>query len=139
MKPIQQCLNQQLATICETSVQLETIRLKVIQHLPELLKPHCHVSSFQQGSLTLATANAAWASQLRYVLPELRDNLRQDGMYQLTSLKIIIMLPPSPSKPIMTRARPLSEIAIQAIVSSAAQCAYPPLQAALYRLARMTS
>lgn len=94
MRSISQCLNKQLADICQRSVQLEELSNKVRRMLPETLANTCHVGSFNKGCLLLTTTDAAWASQLRYMIPELRDKLRKEGgMYQLTSIKIVVTEP----------------------------------------------
>lgn len=96
MKSISQCLNKQLSTICQHSMQLEELSLKISAFLPSHFISKCQVGSFNKGCLVLTTTNAAFASEIRYLLPELRDKLRKEaGLYQLSSIKITIIAPSS--------------------------------------------
>ena len=135
MKHIARCLNPKLVTICEKTIQLETLNLMIIKYLPPELHTHCHVGSFNQGCLVLVIDDPSWATQLRFMLPELRDNLRiKAGLYQLSSIKITIFTPPKKQHNKKTAKRELSLDARSAINKSAEDCSYPPLQQALYNL-----
>lgn len=137
MRSISRCLNKQLTDICQRSVQLEDLSNKLAQFLPQDLAQACLVGSFNKGTLILTTTNAAWASQLRFAVPELRDKLRKEaGMYQLTSIKVAVVEPiiqyekPAPQKKYV-----LSEQAKATIISESQNCSYEPLQKALLHLA----
>lgn len=119
-------------------MQLEELSHKVLQLLPADLAASCQVGSFNKGCLILTTANAAWASQLRYALPELRDRLRKEaGMYQLLSIKVDIVIPPTlceeEAKPSAGHA--LTAQAKASIISESQNCSYQPLRQALLHLA----
>ncbi|WP_019215256.1 DUF721 domain-containing protein [Legionella tunisiensis] len=91
MRPINRCLNPQLLAICQRAIQLDELNSKLKLYLTPPLSEHCQVGSFNKGCLMLTVTNAAWATELRYSLPVLRDKLRQEaGIYQLTSIKIHI-------------------------------------------------
>lgn len=138
MRPINRCLNKQLADLCQRSAQLEELSHKVKLLLPAALVDECQVGSFNKGCLVLTTSNATWASQLRYALPELRDKLRKEaGMYQLSSIKITVIEPIEyKQKPAQGQRQALSEKAKATIISESEACAYQPLQKALWHLAR---
>lgn len=71
------------------AIKLEELSHLVLCHLPQELQPHCQVGSFSSGKLILVTANAAWATQLRYFAPELRDLLRSKAkLHQLVSVEV---------------------------------------------------
>ncbi|QMT61251.1 MULTISPECIES: DUF721 domain-containing protein [unclassified Legionella] len=136
MRSISRCLNKQLADLCQRSVQLEELANKIKLMLPDVLANQCQVGSFNKGCLLLTTTDAAWATQLRYAIPELRDKLRKEaGMYQLSSIKVTVIEPlieyekTSPSK------HSLSKKAKEIIISESQQCNYEPLQKALLHLA----
>ena len=137
MRSINRCLNKQLVDICQRSVQLEELSNKLIQYLPENLAKECQVGSFNKGCLLLITRNAAWASQLRYIIPELRDKLRKEaGLYQLSSIKIAVSEPIIHyEKPIPQKKFQLSNEAKASIISESQSCSYEPLQKALLNLA----
>ncbi|KTD40035.1 DUF721 domain-containing protein [Legionella parisiensis] len=137
MRSISRCLNKQLADLCQRSVQLEELTNKIKLILPETLANECQVGNFDKGCLLLTTTDAAWAAQLRYAIPELRDKLRKEaGMYQLSSIKVTII----ESKVQYEKSRPpqiheLSEKAKAIIISESQNCTYEPLQKALLHLA----
>lgn len=137
MRPIKDCLNKQIAELCKRSIELEELSDKVKQLLPPSLAPHCFVGSFYKGCLTLTTSSASWASQLRYAIPDLRDQLRKEaGIYQLTTIKISIIDVLHTQEPI---SRPsihsLSDQAKSTILSESENCSYQPLKKALFHLA----
>lgn len=135
MKSIRYCLNKQLADICQRSVQLEAFTQIINELLPTELAPYCQVSSFNKGCLILAVVDAAWASQLRYALPELRDQLRKAGMYQLSSIKVNIEPPSDYKKVVKSKTYELSPQAKESILSESQSCSYEPLRKALIHLA----
>jgi hypothetical protein len=91
MRKITQCLNPALTSICKRAIELESITAILHQYLPEHYRAYCKVSSFNKGCLVLLVSNALWASEIRYLLPELRDQLRSSaGLYQLITMKITV-------------------------------------------------
>ncbi len=91
MRHITRCLNTRLAGICQHAIKLEELDEKVRKYLPEEIREHCYVGSFTNSCLLLVTTDPAWASQLRYALPELRDKLRKEaGIHQLASIRITV-------------------------------------------------
>jgi hypothetical protein len=91
MRKITQCLNPTLTAICKRAIELESITVILHQYLPEHYRTYCKVSSFNKGCLVLLVNNALWASEIRYLLPELRDQLRNSaGLYQLITMKITV-------------------------------------------------
>jgi hypothetical protein len=138
MRLIKHCLNKQLADICNGSIQLEDLSSKVAKLLPENLASKCHVGSFNKGCLVLTTTSADWATQLRYLLPELRDKLRKElGLYQLSNLKVVIIEPAmeyGTSHP--PKQHTISDQAKDMIIKESQQCNYQPLQKALLHLAK---
>lgn len=137
MRSISRCLNKQLADLCQRSVQLEELTNKIKLILPEALANECQVASFNKGCLLLTTADAAWALQIRYAIPELRDKLRKEaGMYQLSSIKVIVIEPQIQyEKPRHPQKHGLSKKAKAIIISESQSCTYEPLQKALLHLA----
>ncbi len=94
MKRIRHCLNPRLAEIGQRSIQLEALAEKICQFLPAEFHPHCKVASFSQGNLILTIDCPVWGAQLRYLLPELRNQLRSTGgFYQLSSIKLNVSTP----------------------------------------------
>lgn len=141
MKSIRYCLNKQLAEICQHSLQLEGLTEKISTLLPAELVSHCKVSSFNKGCLILEAIDAAWASQIRYAIPELRDQLRTLGMYQLSSIKVTVstapaLLSPDDDKKVnKTSRKELTDHAKASIIRESESCTYEPLRKALLNLA----
>ncbi len=93
MRHIRDCFNTKYSQIFIQAQRLDEFSKTIKKYLPEPFHPHCRVKGFQNGCLVIGTTDAAWASQLRYLLPELRDHLRsQEKWYQLISIKIAIDL-----------------------------------------------
>ena len=136
MRRINRCLNTRLIQICQRTVQLEELTSKLNNYLPASLREHCHVGSFNKGCLIIVASNPAWASQLRYSLPELRDKLRiEAGVYQLSSIKVTIASVEATHSIKHPNAPSLSTKARDAITAGGDQCSYLPLKQALHHLA----
>ena len=89
MRPISKCLNSKLSQICMQAIQLEELSTIVLKYLPQALRAHCHVSSLRSGILVLITSSPIWATQLRYLAPELRERLRTEAsLYQIIIVQI---------------------------------------------------
>ena len=83
MEPIDQLLNSGiLKSIRQKSQQLVYLNQLVQTVLDNELKPHCQVANYEKGMLTLATDNAAFATQLRYQTPELIKILQQQSPFK---------------------------------------------------------
>lgn len=128
-------MNKTLEQLCHHAMYLEKVDEVVQCYLPDSIKAQCQVAAFNKGCLTLLIKDSVWATQLRYALPTLRDQLRtKAGLYQLTSIKISIDV----SRRIIRHKKKrntLSNGAQNTIRQFATQCSYPPLQKALRQLA----
>ena len=137
MRQISLYLNPQLIEIYQRTQKIKALNDILSNYLPAHLQAHFSVGNFNNGYLTLTTSDPVWASQLRYLLPELRDNLRNKaGIYQLTSIQIHISasddrLPPKPRRKIP----PISTDARDMILAGSQLCNYAPLKDALEQLA----
>ncbi len=136
MRRISHCLNPKLIDICQSVVQLEALNGILAHYLPTHFQQHCRIGSFSRGTLNLVTSDSGWATQLRYLLPEIRDKLRKEaGLFQLVSIKITL-----DTKPVLqTKTKPkcktrISEKSRQIILDTSLQCQHLPLQEALIKL-----
>jgi hypothetical protein len=140
LSPISHCINDKLLDICKQSMALEALNVQIQHYLPEELKPHVTVGSFKLGALILVTNDPAWACQLRFLLPNLRDRLRKEAhLYQLTGIHIQSNPPhllPQHSTPTPNPPTPLSTTTCETIKNASLACDFAPLSAALERLAR---
>jgi hypothetical protein len=137
MRQITQCFNANLATLFKQASELKTLTALVQKALAQNEPVPCEVHSFRGGCLVLAVTDPVWAARLRYEIPSLRDQLRKEGLHQLSSIRISLS-PGSTPEPFNNKKRTqgplLSSKAKQAICESAKHCAYPPLRDALERL-----
>jgi len=140
MRRITQCFNTPLASIYKQASQLDKLTALVQRHLKknEHEPVPCKVSRFESGCLILAVDNPVWAAQLRFELPNLRDKLRQEGLHQLTSIRISLLPATPAAKPPKKKSRDvcISNDAKRNIRESAAHCSYAPLKEALERLSK---
>ncbi|ASQ44952.1 DUF721 domain-containing protein [Legionella clemsonensis] len=140
MRRINRCLNPKLMEICLTSMELEGLNTMIKRYLPPQIANHCKVGSFIKGSLSLTISNAAWATELRYSVPELRDRLRKEaGLHSLTGIKILIEESSAAISANVktTKATTLSVNSRYTIHSASQQCTYEPLKNALRKLANL--
>lgn len=136
IRSINKCLNAQLLDICHRAIQLDELNDKIKVLLPSPLSNYCLVAGFNQGCLLISAKNAAWATELRYLLPELRDKLRTAGLYQLTSIKITLAdCDALPSQEKAANNSGLSAAARNNIRTTSELCSYQPLKEALCHLA----
>jgi hypothetical protein len=136
MIPINKCLNRQLVEICSQVNRLQKTQVKIEQYLPVHLLAHCRVASFNKGSLHLVVDDAVWASELRYLIPALRDKLRAEGgLHQLVAIKLKVQHERIQQKP-LNLPRHISEKTKEMLTTQALECDYLPLREAIAKLAR---
>jgi hypothetical protein len=139
MRPITHCLNPTLTAICKQSLELESLSAIIHHYLPESYRSCCTVGSFNKGCLTLVVSDPAWASELRFHLPQLRDHLRQQAkLHQLITIKIQLSRQHAeiPKQTLKTTDDALSMHVRQLIQHVSEQCTYLPLKDALMKLGR---
>ncbi len=49
--------------------------------LDKTLAKHCRIANFHQGRLVIETDSPAWATKLRFSIPDLREKLRKDPQF----------------------------------------------------------
>jgi hypothetical protein len=136
MRKIKDCFNKQLTTIYQQIEQLNELNTLVKRLLPASLQNHCEVTQFNQGRMTIGISEVALATELRFLLPTLRDTLRQKaGLYQLSSMSISIITAPNRAKqPTKKLQKNLSKAAQTAIAEASKMSEFEPLQQAWERL-----
>jgi hypothetical protein len=91
LKRIVNCINTKIVDLYTKSGKLERMNEIISKHLPQELAPYTQVSNFSQGVLTLEVSNTAWATQLRFLTPDLLAALRsKEKLFQIASIKVII-------------------------------------------------
>jgi len=104
------------------------------------LAPHCYLSSIDEAILTVYVDSAAWATRLRFQVPQLIPQLRTINPIFSKLEKILVkVLPPSYSatgKPSRQTGPTMSSENANGINSLSESIDDQPLQQALQRLAR---
>jgi hypothetical protein len=145
MKPIAEktldtILNQQdphsiLGFIQKKIQQLNQLNEIWRKNYPDLAQ-HSRIANFREDCLVIEIDNAAWATRLRYLIPDLIIQLAQHST--LNNLKHIEWYI-QPSYQIISQSRPLapilSDTSAQLLQNTASTIRMKPLQEALIRLA----
>jgi hypothetical protein len=91
MLHISKCFDKNISDIQIQSEKYRELEIIIENFLPEDMKNTCKIASFNNGCLILNVKDSVWATQLRFMLPDLRDYLRKENnLYQLSSIKINI-------------------------------------------------
>lgn len=84
------CINPNLVSIYQKSIDMDQLSKKVMRHIPQHLHSSVKVAGFEKGTLSLTLNNNTVANELRYLIPELRSDLRQkEQMHQLIQIKLL--------------------------------------------------
>lgn len=125
MRRINRCFNHQLHHLCQGAVELDVLSRAILKFLPKTLHGHCQVASFNRGCLLLTINKPNLATELRYLLPNLRDDLRKEAkLHQLISIKLRILADHYPLEPMTQKKR-------QSVLSSTAEATLKALRSTL--------
>jgi hypothetical protein len=87
MKHITACFSKDLIKICQKSYASEKWLQIIHEFIGHPLNQHVFLNQFENGKIILAVDCSLWASELRTILPNLRDHLR--NTHQCFNLKFI--------------------------------------------------
>lgn len=91
MLHISKCFNKNVSDIQTQGEKCRDLEKIITNYLPIEIRSAVTIASFNNGCLILNVNDSVWASQLRFMLPELRDYLRKENnLYQLSNIKITI-------------------------------------------------
>jgi len=143
MKTINQLIQGQtgggLAYLVQRSRLLQHIDELFQTHLPLFIGQHCRIVNIRDKTLVIHTDSAAWASRLRYMIPELLDYWQADK--QLSALDITeidIKIRPLPEVRKIPQAPSVPKISAQSAAllrRLADSIAHPELKSVLLSLA----
>lgn len=110
---------------------------EVLQHaLPSDLAPHCRTMSLKADTLTIEVDSSAWATRLRYLIPDLKYQLRDFTATADVESVHCRVRPAAQTEPPARKNTPhLSQTSASVIRSAAESISSPALKAALLRLA----
>ena len=81
--------SKQLNNLYTHAKNIRTINEKLHNHLVASLASHCTVAKYSDTTLTVYADTSAWASRLRYCIPDILDYARQEcGLTSLKSIRI---------------------------------------------------
>lgn len=91
MLHISKCFNQNMINIQSQVEKIRELQKLIVDYIPAEMQNICKIASFNNGCLILQVDDSIWASQLRFLIPEIRDNLRKNhNLYQLSNIKITV-------------------------------------------------
>ena len=116
--------------------RLAAVQTLLYQALPDAaLAAHCQVAGWQNGGLKILVDSATWATQLRFQIPQLLENLK----LHLPALKLIecrVVPQTPPPETIYWQAEPISREAAAMICDIAEGIGDEKLRGALLRLGK---
>lgn len=90
-KQVLSCDGGQLQGMLSKIKQLQAIEGVLKHQLDPALALHCRVANFRNGTLVIEVDSAAWATQIRYLTPDLLSVLRSEGgLHNLRAIKSYI-------------------------------------------------
>ena len=106
------------------------------QVLPSDLAPHCRTMSLREDTLNIEVDSSAWATRLRYLIPDLKYQLHNfTTTADVESIRCRVR-PAAQAQPRAKNKTPqLSQTSAHVIRSTAQSISSPTLKAALLRLA----
>lgn len=128
-----------LGEFVKKSEQLTQLNRTVVKKLDSTLSPHCRVISFSHNILTITTSSPMWGHKLRFKVPELLENLRQDPKFAALKTITTKVCPEEPDSLSVLPALPKPHLTQESAVNialCATEISSPKLQQALLRLAK---
>lgn len=83
--------NSSLNNIFKKLSELESLQQLWQTYVPANLRAYTKVANYRDDCLVIAAASAAWATELRFILPQMLQTLRTAGkLYQLRSITFYV-------------------------------------------------
>ena len=79
---------------------LQTLTPMLMNALPDVIAQHCQLANYRQGRLIISVSNQAIATRLRFILPDLRQQLRKHPAFAGLIGIDFYMTKPLPNHPI---------------------------------------
>lgn len=131
--------NSSLNRILARAKGLQQLERRLLQCLDIEAATHCRLLNIEQGECVLGVDSAAWASRLRYQLPNLLECARRlEGLSGLRHIRLSLQEPTTPLTEASLPKRPaqrLSRESAMAVNECARHIEHEGLRHALQRLA----
>lgn len=85
---------------------LQTLTPLLMSALPDVIAQHCQLANYRQGRLIISVNNQAMATRLRFILPDLRQQLRKHPAFAGLIGIDFYMAKPLPNHPITKPRQP---------------------------------
>lgn len=80
-----------LARIAEKSQYLQTLNHYLGESVGDTIAQKCRVSNYEQGILTIETANSAFATRLNFMLGQILSNFREKVLPDLADINVKVV------------------------------------------------
>ena len=118
--------------------KLQRLEQATLDLLPPDLAAHCRVVNLRNETLILAAGSAAWATRLRFAIPDLIKQFRCQHALELRAIEVRIQKNPFTTQTVEYSKPVLSGASAELLAQTARGIDHPGLREALYRLASRT-
>ena len=122
---------------------LDTLNRRMTAYLDSSIQPYCQVANMDRNRLTIIAANGSIATQLRFQIPDLLNQFKQDSLLQKIQTIHCKVLPSlTPLQPSSLPAKKLTSLSLKtaAIIREMAETIEDPtLRAVMEKIARHTN
>ena len=81
--------NTSYSQLVEHARELALLTVVLHKHLPDSFAKHCQLANYRSNTLVIQSESAAWAAKLRYLTPQLRQELSQHPTFSgLTEIRV---------------------------------------------------
>lgn len=129
--------NKEVRSITTNSHQLLELNHIIQGLLPSMLAQYCEIQSYNNGQLLLETSSASASTQLRFILPRLREKLKNNSQFSaLQSINIKVKtIAPKLDRHYSRSTKPVSNKNLDLLRQTASSLSDPDLASSMNRLA----
>ncbi len=80
----------EIKSLLDQLAKIEALNNTLQSKLNANFSTHCRVANYRKNILVVAVDSAAWANKLRFQIPELISEFRNDGYFGLANIEIIV-------------------------------------------------
>lgn len=79
-----------IKALMDQLTKIRTLNNSLHQYINPTFSKHCRVVNIRKSTLVIAVDSAVWANKLRFQIPDLLSNLRNEGFLSLASIDLIV-------------------------------------------------
>lgn len=80
----------EIKSLLDQLAKIQTLNNTLQSKLNATLSKRCRVANLRKNTLVIAVDSAAWANKLRFQLPDLLTEFRNEGYFGLANIEIIV-------------------------------------------------